>query len=124
VQLASPSVSAPIRVVSDGDEGGSLAVAAEGEPVGPVDEDPADGGTGAQNGPVSVIESVPATGPAADTVEDGSSTSAELRPVSAVLGVSAESLPLTGFGLAATFLAGLLLLSSGAVVRRGGFAAG
>jgi hypothetical protein len=73
---------------------------------------------------VSVTESIPGTAPATDTLEDGSANSAELRPASAVLGVSAESLPLTGLGVAAMFLAGFLLLSTGTVVRRGRFAAG
>jgi hypothetical protein len=111
--------------VSEGDDEGNVAVGAQGEPVGPLDESSApEGGTEAEGGPVSVTESVPGTAPATDTLEDGSATSAELRPASAVLGVSAESLPLTGLGVAAMFLAGFLLLSTGTVVRRGRFAAG
>jgi LPXTG-motif cell wall-anchored protein len=71
-----------------------------------------------------VTESVPGLGPGTDTLEDGGSPSAGLRPVSAVLGVSAESLPLTGLGVTLLFLTGLMLLSSGAVLRRRSVAAG
>jgi hypothetical protein len=126
-QVGAASISAPIRVASAGDDGataadGDVAVGAEGEPIGDLGGSSSPG-TGAQGGPVAVTESIPDTGPA-DLLSDGSSTSASLRPVSAVLGAAAESLPLTGLGLLGLLLAGLTLLSSGAALRRGSVAAG
>jgi hypothetical protein len=109
-------------VASDGDDADApVGVGALGQPVEPVDE-PASG-TVAQGDPVSVTEELSDTAPAVEFVDGGSSPGAELR-TAALLGGGADSLPLTGLGLAAMFLIGLMLFLAGALGRRAGVAAG
>jgi hypothetical protein len=122
-QVASPSVSAPIRVISEGDS--DVGTGAQGEPLAPLDESSSpDSGTGAQGGPVGVVESVPDTVPAVDHLDGSSTSEAGPKPAAAVLGASAESLPLTGLELGLLLLMGLALVTSGAALRRGSVAAG
>jgi hypothetical protein len=106
-------------VVRDGDN--DVATGAEGDPVAPLD-----GGTGALGGPVAGLDPVDGTIPVTDVLEDGdgSSTSALLRPATSFIAAQAGDLPLTGLGLGALLLMGLLLLSSGTALRRGSVAAG
>ena len=72
-----------------------------------------------------MIERGSDSGPGIDVLDDvDNSPGTGLQPVAAVLGARADSLPLTGLGLGALFLMGLLLLASGIAVRRGSGATG
>ena len=104
-----------------GEEEGPITTGAQGEPVEPLD---GDSGTDAQGGPDAEVESGSDSGPGFDILDGGDSNGAGLQPVAAVLGARADSLPLTGLGLGALFLMGLLLLGSGIAVRRGSGATG
>jgi hypothetical protein len=59
-----------------------------------------------------------------DDLQDGSPTSTGFRLASDFTPDAAGTLPLTGLGVAALFLIGLVLLSGGAAIRRGSVAAG
>ena len=62
-QIGSPSVNAPTRVASDGDDADASGdVGAQGQPVEPVDEP--DSGTLSQGDPVGVTETISDTTPA------------------------------------------------------------
>jgi hypothetical protein len=82
------------------------------------DEVPLDGGTGARGGPVDVTESLPGGG-IVDPVGAGG-----LMLAADFTANAAGSLPLTGLGVGLLFAMGLLLLTSGGVLRRGSAAAG
>jgi hypothetical protein len=82
------------------------------------DEVPLDGGTGARGGPVDVTESLPGGG-IGDPVGAGG-----LMLAADFTANAAGSLPLTGLGVGLLFAMGLLLLTSGGVLRRGSAAAG
>jgi hypothetical protein len=111
-------------VASDGDDtaaaadSGDTDTGAQGNPGDPIGE------------PNGGVESLGDTVPAVDILEDGgsagdgSSTNAGFAPVAAVDLAQAGKLPLTGLGLLVLLLAGLLLVSSGAALRRGSVAAG
>jgi hypothetical protein len=120
-QLGPLAVDAPVWIASEGDEvpatTGDTGTSAQGEPVSPLDE--GGSGTEAQGGPVGITED----GGGPDPL-DGSSTSGGLRLASDFVADAAGPLPLTGFAVAALFLIGFALLSSGAAVRRGGVASG
>jgi hypothetical protein len=121
-QIGSPSVTAPTRIASDGDDAdASVDVAAQRTPVESVDEP--DSATLSQGEPVNVTETISDTTPAVGLADGGSSTGAELR-TAALLGGGADSLPLTGLGLVAMLLTGLMLFAAGALGRRAGVAAG
>jgi hypothetical protein len=141
-QVGSPGVSAPLRVASG--DGASDAAPVDDPDVGdavgdlvghPTGGDPGDGPVKASPQASPQAGDAPADGgpgldgPVRRLVDDGGSSAdpvaaIELRsgggtgaPAVKVLGVAAESLPLTGFGFAALAGLGLWLLSSGLALR-------
>jgi hypothetical protein len=114
VQVGIAGANAPVRVLSDGDDGagaGSPGATSPGDSAAAPESD---------EGSVLQADPVPDTAPAGDVLERGEADdpSGGAKPVAAVLGAQADSLPLTGLGLLALFALGLGLLSNGAALRR------
>jgi hypothetical protein len=118
-QIASPSVNAPVRVASDGDDGTTATQSQDAGDTGALGgPEDLDGDTGAAGGPVDVTGDGGFGGDGSATNEDGSG-GVSVTPIAAVLGAKAGSLPYSGLGLALMFAIGGLLLASGIAIRRG-----
>jgi hypothetical protein len=134
-QVGPAQVDAPVRVISDGDDGGGTTPG--GSDPTPTDPTPSDSGSPTPSGGAKPADDTP-SGDTFELVDDGDRPDEEpaaevlsggdggAAPGDApagsvrVLGAQAGSLPVTGLGLLAMFAMGLVLMASGFALRRGG----